>query len=219
MQWTDIAGGIGVLSAHWPDALGYLAALMTIAAFSRSTMISLRVLGISTNVLNIAYGLSAHVYPPLFLHVVLLPLNATRLYQMLQLIEKVRVASQGNLDMAWLKPFMHKRSTKAGEIIFSAGDLAADMYYTVAGRYRLKEIDGEIAPGQVIGELGLVAPENRRTVTFECVEDGELLAIGYAQVKQLYFQNPKFGFYFLDLIAQRLFRDIQRLKAKIAARA
>jgi CRP/FNR family cyclic AMP-dependent transcriptional regulator len=168
---------------------------------------------------NIAYGLSAHVYPPLFLHVVLLPLNATRLYQMLQLIEKVRVASQGNLDMAWLKPFMHKRSTKAGEIIFSAGDLAADMYYTVAGRYRLKEIDGEIAPGQVIGELGLVAPENRRTVTFECVEDGELLAIGYAQVKQLYFQNPKFGFYFLDLIAQRLFRDIQRLKAKIAAQA
>jgi hypothetical protein len=38
-------------------------------------------------------------------------------------------------------------------------------------------------------------------------------------VKQLYFQNPKFGFYFLDLIAQRLFRDIQRLEAKIAARA
>ena len=91
--------------------------------------------------------------------------------------------------------------------------------HTVAGRYRLKEIDGEIAPGQVIGELGLVAPENRRTVTFECVEDGELLAIGYAQVKQLYFQNSKFGFYFLDLIAQRLFRDIQRLKAKIAAQA
>jgi CRP/FNR family cyclic AMP-dependent transcriptional regulator len=150
---------------------------------------------------------------------VLLPLNATRLYQMLQLIGRVRVASQGNLDMAWLKPFMHKRSTKAGEIIFSAGDVAGDMYYTVAGRYRLKEIDGEIAPGQVIGELGLVAPQNRRTVTFECVEDGELLAIGYAQVKQLYFQNPKFGFYFLDLIAQRLFRDIQRLEAKIAARA
>jgi hypothetical protein len=50
MHWTDITGGIGVLSAHWPDALGYLAAVLTIAAFSRSTMISLRVLGISTNV-------------------------------------------------------------------------------------------------------------------------------------------------------------------------
>jgi hypothetical protein len=34
MQWTDITSGIGVLSVHWPDALGYLAALMTIAAFS-----------------------------------------------------------------------------------------------------------------------------------------------------------------------------------------
>ena len=217
MQWTDIVGDIDVLRAHWADALGYIGALLTIAAFSRTTMISLRVLGISTNLLNIAYGILAHVYPPLFLHIVLLPLNVTRLYQMLQLVEKVKIASQGNLDMAWLKPFMHKRSTKTGEIIFSAGDTASDMYYTVAGRYKLKEIDSDITPGQVIGELGLVSPENTRTLTLACVEGGELLVIGYAQVKQLYYQNPKFGFYFLGLIGQRLFRDIQRLQAKLAA--
>lgn len=217
MQWTDITGDIGVLRAHWADSLGYLAALLTIVTYSRKTMISLRYVGISANCMTIAYGILAHVYPPLFLHVVLLPLNTMRLYQMLQLIEKMKVASQGDLSMNWLKPFMTRRSVKAGNIIFSKGDVATDMYYTVAGRYRLMEIESDIAPGQVIGELGMVSPDNKRTLTFECIEDGELLVIGYTQVKQLYFQNPKFGFYFLDLIGERLFQDIQRLEQRLAA--
>jgi CRP-like cAMP-binding protein len=60
---------------------------------------------------------------------------------------------------------------------------------------------GRGAPGQVIGELGLIAPDNKRTLTFECMEDGELVTISCGQVKQLYFQNPQFGFYFLQLIS------------------
>jgi CRP/FNR family cyclic AMP-dependent transcriptional regulator len=40
-----------------------------------------------------------------------------------------------------------------------------------------------------------------------------LLAIGCSQLGQLYFQNPSFGFYFLRLIAKRLFEDIRRLEA------
>src|SRR5262245_60540233 len=90
-----------------------------------------------------------------------------------------------------------------------------DMYYTVTGRYRLVEIHADVAPGQLIGELGLVSPNGKRTLTFECLEDGELLAIGYAQVKELYFQNPGFGYYFLRLIGQRLFHDIARLQEKL----
>jgi CRP/FNR family transcriptional regulator, cyclic AMP receptor protein len=204
--------------AERPDGLGYLAALLTITTYSRTTMISLRIVGLSANAMTIAYGILAHVYPPLFLHVVLLPLNSIRLYQMLQLVEKVKVASQSDLNMNWLKPFMTRRAVEAGEVIFKKDDVASAMYY-VAGRYRLKEIESDIAPGQVIGELGLVSPDNKRTLTFECVEAGELLVIGYAQVKQLYFQNPKFGFYFLDLVGQRLFRDIGRLEERLAAPA
>jgi CRP/FNR family transcriptional regulator, cyclic AMP receptor protein len=53
----------------------------------------------------------------------------------------------------------------------------------------------------------------------ECIEDGDLLTIGYPQVKQLYYQNPQFGFYFLRLISQRLFKDIERLEKSAAANA
>ena len=88
------------------------------------------------------------------------------------------------------------------------------MFYTITGRYRLNEIGQDVGSGQVIGEIGLIAPDNKRTLTFECIEDGELLTIGYSQVKQLYFQNPQFGFYFLQLISQRLFKDIERLEQR-----
>ena len=142
--------------------------------------------------------------------------DVVRLREMLQLIDKVKEASRGDLNMEWLKPFMAKRAAKGGEVLFRKGDLSSNMFYTVTGRYRLNEIGQEIGPGQVIGEIGLIAPENKRTLTFECIEDGELLAISYSQVRELYFQNPAFGFYFLQLISQRLFKDIERLRERVS---
>jgi CRP/FNR family transcriptional regulator, cyclic AMP receptor protein len=201
---------------HWVEIVGYLAALATFGTYSMKRMIPLRVLGICANCLFVTYGFLLPTYPPLVLHAVLLPLNALRLREMLQLIGKVKAASQGDLNMEWLKPFMTKRSAKRGEVLFHKGELSSTMFYTVTGRYRLNEIEEDIGPGQVIGEIGLIAPDNKRTLTFECIEDGELLALSYAQVKQLYFQNPAFGFYFLQLISQRLFNDIERLQERAA---
>jgi CRP/FNR family transcriptional regulator, cyclic AMP receptor protein len=108
--------------------------------------------------------------PPLILHIVLLPLNAVRLYQILQLVDKVKLASRGDLSMSWLKPFMSKRQVNAGDVIFCRGDPASDMYYTVTGRYRLVEIETEVRPGEVVGELGLMAPDSKRALTFACIE-------------------------------------------------
>lgn len=185
----------------WVDYLGYLGACITIVTYSMKTMIPLRIVGMCANVCFLFYGFMAKVYPSMVLALVLLPLNATRLYQMLQLTAKVKDASQGDQNMAWLKPFMSKRTVKAGETVFRRGDHSDAMYYTVTGRYRLAETGAEIVAGQIIGELGLMAPDNKRTMTFECVEAGELLSISYSQVKQLYYQNPKFGFYFMQLMS------------------
>jgi CRP/FNR family transcriptional regulator, cyclic AMP receptor protein len=196
----------------WIEVVGYVGALLTFATYSMKRMIPLRIIGILSNIFFAAYGFLAPVYPQLVLHAVLLPLNIVRLREMLQLIEKVKAASQGDLSMEWLIPFMVGRSAKRGDVLFRKGDLSEAMFYTVTGRYRLNEIGQDVGPGQVIGEIGLIAPDNKRTLTFECIEDGEMLTISYSQVKQLYFQNPVFGFYFLQLISQRLFKDIERLQ-------
>jgi hypothetical protein len=210
MSWAD---NLSLVS--WVDGLGYAAALLVLATYSMRTMIPLRILGICGNVFFISYSYLAHVYPNLILHMVLLPLNSIRLYQMLHLIQLVKIASQSDLSMEWLIPFTSKRWCSAGEVIFQKGDPSHAMFYTLTGKYRLKEIGAEVLPGQVIGEIGLIEPGNKRTMTFECIEQGELLNISYSQVKQLYFQNPRFGFYFLHLLSQRLFKDIQRLEQRL----
>ena len=152
---------------HWVEILGYAGALLTLGTYSMKRMIPLRVVGICANCVFIAYGLLVPVYPQLMLHIVLLPLNAIRLREMLQLIGKVKAASQGDLNMDWLKPFMAKRSAKQGEVLFHKGELSSAMFFTVTGRYRLNEIGQDVDPGQVIGEIGLIAPDNKWTLTFE----------------------------------------------------
>jgi CRP-like cAMP-binding protein len=104
-------------------------------------------------------------------------------------------------------------------VLFRKGDTAQEMFFTVAGRYRLNELELEIAPGHMIGELGMITPDNRRTATFACIEDGELLTIGYHSVQQLMFQNPQFAFYFLRLATERLIRNVKRLEDQVAAQA
>jgi len=200
-----------VADFNWVEGIGYLGAMTTLGTYSMKRMIPLRIIGICANSLFIMYGLLAPVYPQLLLHAILLPLNVFRLREMLQLISQVKAASQGDLNMEWLKPYMARRSVKQGEVLFRKGDLSTAMFYTIRGRYRLNEIGKEIGPGQIMGEMGLIAPDNKRTLTFEAIEDGLLLTISYSQVKQLYYQNPQFGFYLLRLIGERLLENIDKL--------
>jgi hypothetical protein len=63
----------------WVDFLGFAAALSVLASFSMSTILALRALALLSNVLFILYGLCAHIYPVLMLHVILLPINLIKL--------------------------------------------------------------------------------------------------------------------------------------------
>jgi CRP/FNR family transcriptional regulator, cyclic AMP receptor protein len=199
------------------EALGWFVAALSIGGSAMKTIIPLRCLGIVTNILGIVYAFTTGHYPALMVHLVLLPINSVRLAQMLRLIAKVkRAAATGDLSMDWLKPFMSRETMKAGQVLFAKGEVAQCMFYTLSGRYRLKESGIDIPAGQVVGEMGLLAPDNRRTQTLECIETGEVLTITYDQLRQLYFQNPEFGFYFLRLTSDRMFQNMARLEAEVA---
>ncbi len=203
----------------WIEAAGYLGATLTFAAYSMKTMVPLRVAGILANIAFITYGAAAAIYPTLLLHLVLLPLNVVRLRQMLALVCQVREAARGDLSIDWLRPFTHRWHFSAGQRLWRRGDVAAEMLFVLGGRYRVVEAGVSLGAGDVIGELGLIGPENKRTQTVECVEPGEALAISYDEVRQLVFQNSKFGFYFLQLVSKRLLQDVRRLEGDAAARA
>lgn len=201
--------------ADLANFLGLIGGLCYVASLYLRTMVPLRIVAIVSNCFFMAYGVLAKQLPTIVLYAVLLPINFVRLIQMQQLIKRAKAASQGDLSMEWIKPFMKKRNCKAGVILFRKGDVAHEMFYIVSGRYRVVELGVELPPGTLMGELGFVAPDNRRTGTVECLEDGEVLRLDYDTLRELYFQNPEFGFYFLRLTSERMMQNIARLEQEL----
>jgi CRP-like cAMP-binding protein len=119
--------------------------------------------------------------------------------------------------MNWLEPFMKRRGYRKGDILFRKGDLADEMFLIVKGKYRVSELDIELQPGHIFGEMGLLTSGSHRTGTVECMQSGHVLTIHYDQVRELYFQNPEFGFYFLRLVGERLLQNLKNMEAMLAA--
>lgn len=199
----------------WVEALGYVGVILVVATNLMKTMIPLRALAMSANIAFAGYFYMRQIYPSCVLQLLLLPINGFRLREMIRLTRRVSQASSGD-TMTWLQPFMRRRRYRRGDVLFAKGDVAEEMFYTVSGCYRVKELGVEIGPGEVFGELGLLAPEQHRTSGIECTADGEVLVISYGQVKELYYQNPEFGFYFLRLVTGRLFSNLESLEHRLA---
>lgn|GEM_PF-2791206 len=164
---------------HIAEGAGYAASLLVFLTFYMKTMVPLRIIGICSNFAFIAYGYLDGLYPVLILHLILLPLNVLRLREMLWLTAVVREAAQGDFKMDWLKPFMSSRRIQAGDVLFRKGDAASAMFFVASGRCRLVEVGIDVLPGEVVGELAMLAPDQSRTQTLECVENGEVLQISY----------------------------------------
>lgn len=198
--------------------IGFIAAGLVIATLSMKTMVPLRIIGIVSNIAFMTYGALLPSIPTVTLHAILFPLNIYRLREMLKLIREVKAAAHGDLSMEWLKPFMTRRKVETGEILFRKGDEAHEMYFLVSGKLHLDPLGIELEPGAVVGELGFLAPDRSRTQTLKCTQSGALLTISYEKFEELYYQNPRFGFYFLRLSSSRLFENIARLERTLAER-
>jgi len=208
---------VSVAHINLANMLALTGAIFFVATLMVRTIVPLRVIGIISNVFFIAYGALAGSASTFFLYLLSLPINAIRLRQMLSLVRKARVSAQGDLSMDWLRPFMSPRKYRKGDVLFQKGDAAKEMFLTVTGKFLVTEINVELPPGRMMGELGFVDPKNRRTQTVECIEDGDVLTITYEKLLELYFQNPEFGYYLLRLTTERLMQNISRLEGIVEA--
>jgi len=192
------------------------AAVFVLVSSFVKTMIPLRWLAIFSSVGFVAYGALHPSYPMLLLHATLLPINIYRLAEMIRLTKRVRAAaSEGDLSGVWLKPYMRSKLLRAGTVLFRQGDLGDRLYLLAHGRIELVEIGTEITPGEIFGEIAFFAPDRRRRLTARCAEDSTVLSIDEATMRQLYFQNPAFGFKVIELVAGRLSSDVTRLSAEL----
>ena len=200
------------------EFIGYCGTAFTVLSYSMRTIIPLRLAGIFSSVMFIWYGASIESWPMLVTEFIILPLNILRLMQVLKLVRQVRSAPQGEMSPEWLLPFSRDRRYRAGDIVFRAGEVGEYLLLIQSGRFRLTEAGIGLGSGELVGELGFLSPGNKRTMSLECVEDGVVGRVTYFDLKQLYFANPEFAYYFLRLISQRLFDNLERAqKAQAAA--
>jgi len=209
---TDQLMALAISKMDIATLFGLFGGIFFVSALYMKTMARLRVANIVSNFFFLLYGFLAPAFPTFVMYVALLPINFFRLYQLRELIGRVKSAAQGDLNIDWLKPFMKRRKYKKGTVLFRKGDQALEMFYTVSGKYLVSEIGVELPAGRLFGELGVLTPDSRRTQSVECIEDGEVLTVTYDKVLELYFQDPDFGFYFLKLTSDRLLQNIKRLE-------
>ena len=157
------------------------------------------------------------VLPEFLLNVILLPLNAKRLMEILRLTGQIKQVTEKSPASEWLLPHMHLHKQKAGHVLFREGDEGYEIFYVAEGKLRLEGVGTTIGPGELIGEIALFSPNHKRTMTVICETDCELYQMTDEQIYRLYYQNPKLGFYFMKLIVERLLRDVQRHKAEAQA--
>ena len=186
---------------------GWVAAVLVFSAFFMRTMIPLRIVAIASNVafiayalLGLRYGVFDRLYPILVLHSALLPLNLIRLRELKRMIAGVRATNADEAIQA-LIPYMKLERYQEGDVVFRRGDPASKLYVVEQGNVRLRETGKRISVGEVFGEVGLFAPQGVRSLTAICDDDCALATISADKVLELYYQNPRFGFFLIRLIS------------------
>jgi hypothetical protein len=66
---------------RWLDLLGFAAAAAVLAGFCMNSIRHLRMAALASNLLFVLYGLFAHIYPFVILHIVLVPINLQKLHR------------------------------------------------------------------------------------------------------------------------------------------
>jgi hypothetical protein len=193
-----------------------IGATFLVATLLMHTMVPLRIANMVGCTFFVVFGALSGSVGTFILYLLFLPINAIRLRQMLKLIKRARIATEGDTSLEWLKPFMTERKYRKGDKLFSKGDAANEMLLIITGKFLVTEFSVELPPGSLMGELGFLTPKNRRTATIECIEGGHVLTIEYDKLLEIYFQNPEFGYYFLILTSHRLLENNAKLEEIIA---
>jgi CRP-like cAMP-binding protein len=140
--------------------------------------------------------------------------GTARLRQILDRVKKVGFSAEDKPAADWLRPFMTPKTYRKGEAVFRKDDPAKEMFLAATGKFLVVEMGIELQPGRFFGEIGFWMPGNLRTMTVECIEDGEALSITYEELLKLFFHNPEFGFHCLAVSVEAMVR-LGRLFAEL----
>jgi len=192
------------------EIIGYLALALLVASTAMRTMTLLRLLAIAANLAILAYGVLSGHYPVAAVGAVILLLNVWRLWEIRRMVAVTRAATAAGsapITADWLLPYMRPLALPADSVVFRKGDAADAMYFISHGKVRIDDFDKELGEGTLFGEIGLFSDHQIRSATVKTVGDVSLLVVSADKVRELFFENPEFGFFLVGLITKRLAED------------
>jgi len=199
------------------EIAAWVASALVFLTFFMKTMIPLRVVAIVSNVafigyalLGLRYGIFDKLLPILVLHVLLLPLNVFRLWQMKHLTRKFSTASN-QVMIERLVPYMKREAFAQGNALFRKGDAADKIYFIESGAVEVPEVRRVLAKGSVFGEVGIFTPHLRRSASAICAQASVVYSIHRDEVLQLYYQNPEFGFVIVRLLSRYVSENVDTI--------
>jgi CRP/FNR family cyclic AMP-dependent transcriptional regulator len=205
LQWVAVAAGL-------------LGGILVISSSLARTILPLRWLAAGSNLGFIVYGL-VHPAPLVFgLHLALLPINLWRAVEMQRLTRRVQAAQSGEGLQVWLQPYMKRRRLRDGQVLFHEGDPADRLYVIAEGELEFLPGGQRLGAGQMVGEISFFSPDGRRTGTLRAAGPVTLLSMDAVAFRQLFHENPAFGFEIVRLVAARLSGDVARWRAKAESR-
>lgn len=191
---------------------GFIGAGLTLVSYSMKSMMPLRLVALAASIFFVVYGWLEAALPTLALYSIMIPINAKKAWGIRKLVRAIENAKSDTPIAEWLLPHMTRRLAKAGQTLWKKGDIATEMVYLESGTLCLVEIQEQLEPGSLVGEIGLFAPDNQRTMTIECATDCTLYSLTAEGMAQLYYMNPKLGYHVMRLVVARLMRDAERTR-------
>lgn len=193
--------------------LGFIGAALMLASYLMKSMLPLRVVALVACCFLAAYGALMQALPTLILYGILVPINLKKTLQMRQLVKAIDNARADTPISEWLLPHMHRRTVKAGTVLWHQGDEAKEMLYLDQGTLRLQEYGELLIEGALVGEIGLFAPDNKRTLTLVAETDCVLYSLTAEELSLLYYEEPKLAFHVMKVIIARLMHDTEKARA------
>jgi CRP/FNR family transcriptional regulator, cyclic AMP receptor protein len=217
---------VAELAVLWADpmqrvamAAGLAGAVLVIWSGFAKTIVPLRWLAVGSNLGFIVYGWVHPAPLVLLLHLTLLPINLWRVLEMRRLVTHVRRARAGEgLPQVWLQPYMKRKRLRPGRVLFSKGDPAERLYVLAEGALHVVESHRVVQPGELIGEISFFSRDGKRTATVVSPVGGPgatLLSMDEPTFRQLFHQNPAFGYEVVRLVTERLTADVAQLRAEL----
>ena len=113
-----------------------------------------------------------------------------------------------------LEPIVEQSSVQSlqrGDMLFSEGDEANDLYIVLEGRVAIanRSFDGResvvalMESGDLFGEMPLFRPDGR-SADARVLENSSVVVIPYVPVKSLYQEHPEMLWKIVDMLAERL---------------